>query len=73
MWHLREWARSLINSKNKVGPRTDPWGTPEVARKIDDLKPLYVTEQGLLLRYDPKNFKEFVEKPKSWSLLSSTR
>ncbi len=28
---------------NRTGPRFEPWGTPEVAEKVEDLNPLNPT------------------------------
>ena len=34
---------SLIQIKNRTGPRTDPWGTPDVTSQVDDLEPSTIT------------------------------
>jgi len=32
--------RSLIYIRNKMGPRIEPWGTPQVMSEVDDILPL---------------------------------
>ena len=43
---------SFIYSKNKSGPRTDPWGTPQVISQCSDWTLLTVTNCFLPLKYD---------------------
>jgi hypothetical protein len=39
-----------VYSENKTGPRTEPWGTPEVTGKIDEVKESRLTEKDLFVR-----------------------
>ena len=36
-------GRSFMYRRNKIGPRTEPWGTPEVTRTSDDFCPSKAT------------------------------
>ena len=36
--------RSLMNIKNRVGDKTDPWGTPLEIWKVEDVAPSTTTE-----------------------------
>ena len=38
--------------KKRRGPRTDPWGTPEVALHADDFSPFRTTYCFLFIRYE---------------------
>ena len=40
-------GRSFIYSRNKMGPRTEPWGTPEETGIVPEWKP-FVTDCLLL-------------------------
>ena len=43
MFKLMSVPMSFINSKHRMGLRTEPWGTPEVAGMLSDEKPLMTT------------------------------
>ena len=36
-------AISLMNIRNRMGPNTEPWGTPEVTGHSSDVKPSTTT------------------------------
>ena len=38
-----ELAMSLMNMRNKIGPNTEPWGTPDVTEHSSDVKPSTTT------------------------------
>ena len=47
---IRCSGRSLINTRNKRGPKTDPSGTPDLIGLQDELAPFIITLCFLLLR-----------------------
>ena len=42
-----------------IGPRIDPWGTPQVMLKLEDFCPTICTYCDLFKRYDLKRLSEF--------------
>jgi hypothetical protein len=38
--------------RKRIGPRTEPWGTPQVSRVALDVDPEWQTHSFLLVRYD---------------------
>ena len=61
---LRESGRSFIYERNRQGPNTDPWGTPDITGTSGDCLPSTTTDwflswrnvfiQETALRFTPK-------------------
>ena len=49
---IMSFGRSLMNSRNRVGPRRDPCGTPALIGWASDDCPLTTTLSDLLVRKD---------------------
>ena len=57
-WTLQDffaWLRSFIYNRNRRGPRTDPWGTPQfiAARPDSNEADLQKHKQGIAKRAQP--------------------
>ena len=50
-------------SVKRVGPRTDPWGTPHVTECVSDLAPPRDTYSVLSVRYDVNQARVVSESP----------
>ncbi len=48
--------RGSIYNENKIGPITEPWGTPQVTGTVDETKLPYFTEDdhGIILQKQTK-------------------
>ena len=60
---------SLTYTRNKSGPRIDPWGTPQVTFWKGDKVPPISTGCLRFVKYEWNHSLEHVSKPKAWSLL----
>ena len=49
---MSRFAMSLINTRNKIGPSTEPWGTPHSIGLQEDIDVPILTSCLLLPRYD---------------------
>ena len=54
--------------KKRRGPRTDPWGTPEVALHADDFSPFRTTYCFLFIRYEHIHLRMYGSRSKILSL-----
>jgi len=52
--------------ENKIGPITEPCGTPQVTGTVVETKLPYFTENALLVRYDFNHFKTVPYIPTNW-------
>ena len=50
---------SLMNMRNRIGPRTVPWGTPLIIRAIRNRVPSTTTNWVLFVRIDSTQFTIF--------------
>ena len=64
-------GRSLINSKNSDGPRTEPCGTPALMRRMDEEWPSCTTEIWRSLRKLESKFSNSPEMPYDFNLWMS--
>ena len=53
-------GRSFMKSKNKSGPKMDPWGTPNLIGNIDDSILPNLTNCDLEVKQDLKNLRYFL-------------
>ncbi|KAH3859817.1 hypothetical protein DPMN_102638 [Dreissena polymorpha] len=51
-WDVTREGRSFMYRRKRRGPRTDPWGTPEVTGTWSDLVPSTTTDWDLPIRKD---------------------
>ena len=57
MFDLTSVTMSLINNKNRMGPRTEPWGTPEVTGMLSQEEPSTTTCWEHTLRKSSMQFR----------------
>ena len=72
-WDWMFSGRSLMYNKKRSGPRTEPWGTPEVTLTSSDDSPSSTTVWVRPIRNDWIQFKVFPFTPKQESLNKSFR
>ena len=73
-WILQDfitWLRSFIYSKNRRGPRTDPWGTPKFIAARTYSYPFIDTSWWWLDRYDLNQSFETPQIPKWFNFANS--
>ena len=63
-------SMSLIKTRKSSGPRTEPWGTPEMTGAESDKKPLTITNWVRDVRKDVIHFSIFPLTPNKDSFLS---
>ena len=49
---FRESGKSFIYARNKQGPRTEPWGTPDMTGTVGDCLPSTTTDCDLFWKND---------------------
>ena len=69
-WEDTTSLMSLTKSRNNIGPRTEPWGTPEVTIHHSEREPLKITHCWRIKRKFCIHCRSEPLKPKEWSLLS---
>lgn len=56
-------TETRFNRENKIGPRIEPWGTPQVKRIELDENVSISTEKLLFVRYDANQFNPVSQMP----------
>ncbi|KAL4142126.1 hypothetical protein QTP88_004643 [Uroleucon formosanum] len=72
--HKGKALRTLLtNSKNRIGDKCPPWGTPDVDEKIFDLMPNNFTHCSLFTKKEPNQESKGSPKPDVSRILNSER